>query len=599
MKKILAAVLALALLCGGMGVTAEENEAVTLKVDTGRFTVYEADDPYPAAFRTGTQEADGLPVLLLPEGQSLQLQAAVLPATVKNRRIVLSLDDGQTAVVRGHAVYGLKAGETVLTVASEQDPSAAERYRLVVYRPVKRITLTAPEKRVAVGKTLTLTPAFEPDDAALKAADWSVADERIARVDENGTVTGLKRGTVWVTAEARDGSRVRSHFTVEVVQNAEEIALDRTELTVDTGKTVNLTATVLPRDTNDKTLAWTSSDENVARVSPYGQITGVTPGTCEIIATGNREGDVQAKATVHVQLPVSRISFGDPPAVYINETGKLSWKIEPADATNQALSFISGNESVLTVSEDGTVSGHHPGGAYVTAVSTDGSWRRAQLKINVMQHLQGVRMARKTAYIDVGETASTGAVLEPDRYINRRMTWESEDPSVARAKAAEGRPDRVRITGVEKGETTITGTTEDGGLQASMTVKVGNYSRLATIKSASINGKGQVLIKVQNVSKELNLTYIVAEIEAFDEKGKPVSINTKNGSNKVKAVYGRTLSPGEVSKKDKWKFRDYNPVIGFQRMNVRILEYQINGDWVKTLRAHLRPVYRYRPKKKK
>ena len=101
------------------------------------------------------------------------------------------------------------------------------------------------------------------------------------------------------------------------------------------------------------------------------------------------------------------------------------------------------------------------------------------------------------------------------------------------------------------------------------------------------------------MSADLDLTYVMAEIEAFDSKGKPVKINEKNGSNKITAVYGRTLVPGAVTKADKWKFRDLNPEAVFHQMTVRITEYQINGDWVKTLRSHLRPVYKYKPKKKK
>ena len=597
MKKILAAVLALALLCGSMAALAEGNGTVTVEVNTEKLPVYAAEDPYAAAFLTETQQAGGLPVLLIAEGKSQQLQALAQGA-VRNRRVVLSAEDGETVRVHGNTVTGLKAGNTVLTIASEEDPSAMVQYLAVVYRPVSRITVTAQERSVAVGQTLALTAVFEPEDAALKQAEWSVADGRIASVDENGVVTGLNRGNVWVTAKALDGSNVRANFTVQVIQNAEEITLDKTELTVDTGRSAHLAATVLPKNTNDRNVVWTSSDEGIAKVNAYGQVTGVTPGTCEIVCAAAGNENVQAKATVHVQRPVSRITFGDAPRVYLNETGKLQWTIEPADATHQEITFTSGNEAVLTVAEDGTVTGHSLGGAYITAIATDGSYRKAQQKVNVLQHLQSVKMARKTAYIDIGETAVAGAVLKPDKYINRSMTWETDDASVATVKAATGRTDRVKIHGVAKGTTTVTGTTEDGGLQASIKVKIGNYSRLAKIKDAYINGKGRIVLKVQNVSADLDLTYVMAEIEAFDSKGKPVKINEKNGSNKITAVYGRTLVPGAVTKADKWKFRDLNPEAVFHQMTVRITEYQINGDWVKTLRSHLRPVYKYKPKKK-
>ena len=599
MKKILAALLALALLCGSLPVLAEGNEAVTVEAGTGRTPVYAADDPYIAAFRTGTQEADALPVLLLAEGKNLQLQVTVQPRTVRNKKVVLSSDNEEAVVVRGYTLAALKAGEAVLTVASEQDPAAAVQYRVIVYKPVSRITLTAPERTVTAGQSVALTAEFMPEDAAVRQAVWSVSDERIASVDENGTVTGLKRGNVSVTAAAADGSSVRANCYIQVIQDAEEIRLDQEEMTLNTGRSAVLRATVLPADTNDKGVVWATSDEGIAQVNGYGQVTGIEPGTCEITCADKKTGSVRAKTTVHVQRPVSRIIFLDAPAVYINETGKLRWNIEPADATNQALTFMSGNEGVAKVDADGTVTGVRLGGAYITAVAADGTNRRAQLKVNILQHLTGVRMQRKTAYIDVGEGAITGAVLEPEKYINRNMTWESADPSVAKAEAAPGRSDRVRITGVQKGETTVTGTTEDGGLQASMTVKIGDYSHAVRISSASISGKGRILLKVKNVSSDLYLNNIVAEIEAFDSKGKPVAINKKNGSNKIRAVYGKTLLPGQTTATDRWQFRDLDKSAGFRRMTVRILEYQINGEWVKTLRSSVRPVYRYTPGKKK
>ena len=91
-----------------------------------------------------------------------------------------------------------------------------------------------------------------------------------------------------------------------------------------------LKATVLPNETNDKAVVWTSSDEKVAKVISNGLVTGVARGDCEIVCTSKNDANIWAKATVHVQQPVKKISFGDAPAVYAGETGTLTWKVEPA-----------------------------------------------------------------------------------------------------------------------------------------------------------------------------------------------------------------------------------------------------------------------------
>ena len=66
MKKVLVSVLALVMLFTSLSVLAEGNEAVTLEVNTARLTVYAADDANAAAFRTGENAENTLPVLLLP-----------------------------------------------------------------------------------------------------------------------------------------------------------------------------------------------------------------------------------------------------------------------------------------------------------------------------------------------------------------------------------------------------------------------------------------------------------------------------------------------------------------------------------------------------
>ena len=599
MKKVLVSILALVMLFTSLSVLAEGNEAVTLEVNTARLTVYAADDANAAAFRTGENAENTLPVLLLPVKKSLTIQAAVKPATVKNKKTVLSVADETVAQVRGNAVTGLKAGETVLTVASEQDPSVTAQYLVVVYVPVTRIIVSADSKNVAAGQTAALKAAFVPEDATVKDVVWSSSAEEIAKVDENGTVTGVKRGNVRITATAKDGGKVHSDFYMLVSQNAEQITLDKQELTIDTGRNALLKATVLPNETNDKAVVWTSSDEKVAKVNSNGLVTGVARGDCEIACTSKNDANIWAKATVHVQQPVKKISFGDAPAVYAGETGTLTWKVEPADASNPAVKLTSSNENILKISEDGTVTGVSVGTAVVKAVATDGSNRQAQIKVRVLQHVTGVHMRRRVAYIDPGESAVASAVVVPERNTNHNMTWSSTDESIATAKRDKAQGDHVRIKGVTKGEATVTGVTEDGGFQDSILVRVGDWSHMAEISEAEITGKGKLEIKVKNISKHMTLTWFKIEIEAFDSKGKPVVINKKDKTNKVIATLERSVEPGKTTPADKWKLQDYDDEAGFQRMTVRLLEYQIEGDWVKQLRKSLQPTYTYKPGKKK
>ncbi len=589
MKKILVPLLVLAMLMISMAALAEGNEAITVELNTARLPVYEADDPTVDLFRAEGAEKNTLPVLLVPLKKNLELRVTVMPKDLKNRKSVLTTDDEEVARIRETTLYTRNAGETILTIASAMDPAAANQYRVIVYQPVTRIAVNASEKAVAVGETIRLTADILPENAAMKDVEWSSQDEKTATVDGEGNVTGVKRGTARITATAKDGSNIKASISIQVNQNPEEITLDKPEVTVDTGRSTAIRATVLPKDANNKNVVWASSDESIARVNADGRVTGVALGECTIICTDKQTGTVQASAVVHVQQPVTKVTLGEAPAVYAGETAQLTWTTEPANASNPAVTFRSGNTKVLTVSEDGTVTGVKAGETWVTVMSTDGSNRQAKVKVKVYQHVTGVHMKRNTAYIDLRTKSTTTAVLEPETATNHNMTWVSADPSIATVEPIRNQPQRISIYGVSEGFTVITGTTEDGGFQTSIPVLVGHWEKSLKIQEAKVKGADAVL-KVKNVS-DLTITSIKVEVSVFDNEGKPVPCNSKDDSNTYVMTYKKTLEPGDTTKEKDWKTVNFklpdSPTV--HEYVVKITEFEIDHDWIKVIRKNNQP----------
>ncbi len=566
-------------------------KVTSLEVAEDRLPLHAAGDPALAGLLKDRPdpEENGLPVLTVSAGRGYAIPVSALPKDANNRKVTMKAEDPAILRVNGNSVTGLQAGETLLTLSSEQNPEVQVRYRVAVIRPVSRITLTAPEKSVGVGETMALETGITPADASLPGVTWSSADERIATVDEKGVVTGVKRGNARIVATATDGSNVRANISVSVTQKAEAITLDKPEVTVDAGKSIQLRATVLPQDTNDKGVLWTSSDESIAKVNAQGRVTGVALGDCEILCTSKVSGSVQARAVVHVQQPVTKITFGDAPVIYAGETGKLTWTVEPANASNPAVTFTAGNRKVLQVDADGTVTGLKLGESYVDAMSTDGSNRRARIKVKVLQHVEGVHMKRRNAYISVGETSTTGAVLEPENASNKNMSWSSADPYVASVTPIAKQGNRVKITGIAQGETTVTGVTGDGGFPASITVKVGDWDHALQLDEAHVEGADAVLT-VRNVSS-LYITSVTAEVSVYDVDGEPVAANSKDDSNTFKMVYKGTLAPGDTTQRKRWQPVNFKlpDSMTVSQYVVKVTQYQIENDWIKTIRRKYQP----------
>ena len=586
MKRILLPLLVLALLCVSVAALAEGGDAITLELNAAKLPLYAAGDP---ALNGLTEQTD-LPVLVVPVKKACQLQVSVQPKTLKNRKVTLSVDNTDVVRVKANTITGAVPGEAVLTIASAQDPTVTIQYRIVVIQPITRISVNASAKTVPVGGTITLEPVYTPENATTKAVTWASASDKILTVDENGVVTGVKKGNGRVTVTAADGSKIRANINIRVTQGVSEITLDKPEVTVDAGKTAVIKATVLPKDSDNKKVAWSSSDEGIAKVNAQGRITGVALGDCEIICTSQDNGEVQAKAVVHVQQPVKKVAFDPAPVVYVGETATLTWHIEPENASNPALKFTSATPKVISVADDGTITGVAAGNGVINVVTTDGSNRRAKVNVKVMQHVTGVHMKRHTAYIDLGQTSETTAILEPSKNVNTNMTWETSDASVAGVAPDAKAPNKVKISGNSNGNATVTGTTEDGGFQASIQVRVGDWDSSLQWTSASINGRGDPLFKVKNVS-DLTITRVIVEMECFNDDGSEAwGVNSKDAGNVVRFTYSKTLGPGSVSNENDWKSDTYDHGIGWDIAKCRIIMFVIDNDWEKWIPRNRMPM---------
>jgi hypothetical protein len=77
------------------------------------------------------------------------------------------------------------------------------------------------------------------------------------------------------------------------------IEFTENDLTLEIGEKQTITANVFPADAENKAVSWKSSDENIAEVSPSGEVTPIAAGTATITATA-ADGEKTASCTVTV-----------------------------------------------------------------------------------------------------------------------------------------------------------------------------------------------------------------------------------------------------------------------------------------------------------
>lgn len=166
----------------------------------------------------------------------------------------------------------------------------------------------------------------------------------------------------------------------------DSISLDVAAISLNINETYQLTATVMPEAATEKTVTWTSSDENVATVHQDGLVTAIAPGTATITATTTDGTDLSASCEVTVNaIPVESISLNTANlTLYIHDTFQLIVTVSPSEATNTALAWTTDNDSVAVVSSEGLVTPMAPGSATITVTTTDGTDLSATCKVTVI-----------------------------------------------------------------------------------------------------------------------------------------------------------------------------------------------------------------------
>jgi uncharacterized protein YjdB len=163
------------------------------------------------------------------------------------------------------------------------------------------VSINKPTDTIAIGSTDTLTAIFVPSGTTNKNVTWSSSAPAVATVGSStGVVTGVSVGSAIITATTEDGGlTATSNITIVDAVHPESVTLNKTTDTLIEAKLMTLTATVKPDNAANKSVAWSTSDSNVAAVSAKGVVTGINPGTANITATTS-DGNLAATCIVTV-----------------------------------------------------------------------------------------------------------------------------------------------------------------------------------------------------------------------------------------------------------------------------------------------------------
>ena len=403
-------------------------------------------------------------------GDSKKIGVSIYPFNATNKELTWSSSDDSIFTVNNGTITAKKAGSANLIVKSNNGKMDTQRV-IVNNKPieVESITLNKTSISINKGETASLISTINPSNATDQSVTWTTSDKNVVRVN-NGVISGIGSGNATITAKSKNGKTVSCKVTV-VNKNidVEGISLNTTQASLVVDNKIDLVATIIPSGASDKSVAWSSSNNKVAKVDSKGKVKALSPGKATITAksingkTATCEIEVK-ESVVDVKKLVLRVSSTN---LYVGNEMNMVAIIEPSNATDQRVYFESSNPKVATVDSSGHVKAVGVGSATISATSASSKLVAKSTIVVIKKPIETESISLSSERIEIfkGESVYLKAFVKPNDASEKRVSWTTYNNRVALVS-----PDG-KVTGMGVGTTTIEVSTNNNK-KASCTVVV-------------------------------------------------------------------------------------------------------------------------------
>ena len=263
---------------------------------------------------------------------------------------------------------------------------------------VKDVTAVITTKNVSVypGKTAKINVKYTNTTPETTKV-WASSNTKVATVDQNGVVKGVKAGKAKITLTVQnpgDAQALVLSKDVTVKQYVTSIKLNAAKKTIYNGKAFTLKATVNPKNAANKAVTYKSSNTRIATVTAKGVVKGIKPGRVNITVTAKDGSKKSAKCTVTVKAQkATKLKISAKKTTTLKKKGasaKIKATLYPSNTYNKLIKVTSSKKGIVKLSASKIKSGKtvvvkalKKGSTVVKFTAADGSRKSAQTKVTV------------------------------------------------------------------------------------------------------------------------------------------------------------------------------------------------------------------------
>ena len=149
----------------------------------------------------------------LLNGRNTTVKVKVSPSNATNKKLKWTTSNAKVATVNQSGKITAKGkGTATIKVMATDGSNKYATIKVTVKQPVTTVKINKKSANLKVKgkakqKTVTLKATVNPKNANVKSVKWTTSKSKIATVAQNGKVTAKKKGTCFITATAKDGSK--------------------------------------------------------------------------------------------------------------------------------------------------------------------------------------------------------------------------------------------------------------------------------------------------------------------------------------------------------------------------------------------------------
>ena len=222
----------------------------------------------------------------------------------------------------------------------------------------------------------------------------STSYEKITSVSKNETMTriakGKQSGELWDRVILENG--MVGYVFQNYVEELPEIEIEEIKVSVDNpvipkNEIRKLNIEIYPKEAEDQRVEYSSSNEKIVKVDSNGNLYGVSSGKASITVRAISNG-VEASVDIEVYSKVTGVEVNvENITLQEGEQYQILATVEPDDANNKNIQYVSENTNTANVTETGLITAVQRGNTNIQAFSEEDENINKSIQVNVIEKI--------------------------------------------------------------------------------------------------------------------------------------------------------------------------------------------------------------------